>query len=41
MLAKGDVLIVAGNVEKIKALGNKATEVIDANHTLGDATMAE
>lgn len=36
-LKSGDVLIVAGNVEKINALGNKTTEVIDANHTLADA----
>ena len=33
----GDILIVAGEVSKLENLSNKASEVIDANHSLQDA----
>ena len=37
MLQKGDILVVAGEVSKLESLSNKASEVIDANHSLQDA----
>lgn len=37
VLKKGDILVVAGEVAKLESLSNKASEVIDVNHSLQDA----
>ncbi len=37
ILNLGDILIVAGQVNKLENLSNKASEVIDASHSLQDA----
>lgn len=37
ILNLGDILIVAGEVTKLENLSNKASEVIDASHSLQDA----
>lgn len=37
LLQKGDILVVAGEVAKLESLSNKASEVIDVNHSLQDA----
>ena len=38
---KGDILIVAGETEKLENLSNKTSEVIDVKHTLQDALQSE
>ena len=40
-LKKGDTLVVAGNVNKLKTLSNKTSEVIDVNQSLKDALESE
>lgn len=37
VLQKGDVLVLAGETEKLKEIGNKSTEVLDANVSLQEA----
>ena len=41
VLQKGDILIVAGECNKLEELSNKTSEVIDASHTLQDALIAD
>lgn len=40
VLQKGDILVVAGEINKLELLSNKASSVIDANHSLKDALAA-
>ena len=37
VLNLGDILVVAGEVNKLESLSNRASEVIDASHSLQDA----
>ena len=41
VLQKGDILIVAGECNKLEALSNKTSEVIDVKHSLQDALESE
>ena len=38
---KGDILIVAGESNKLELLSNKTSEVLDASHSLQDALISE
>ena len=38
---KGDILIIAGEYNKLQAVSNMTSEVIDATHTLHDALKSE
>lgn len=41
ILMENDILVVAGNINKIKELSNRSSQVIDVNHSLHDALKAD